>query len=66
MDGICDVCERAGQLDVVSSGCAPVTYLACADCCERGAEGLEVAATWYLLEGGSEAAEAYLSRVQTH
>ncbi|MEY4890354.1 MAG: hypothetical protein RIQ75_1484, partial [Pseudomonadota bacterium] len=65
MDGICDVCERAGQVDLVSSGCAPVTYLACPDCSERGAESLKVAATWYLLEGGSEAAKVHLSRIVT-
>ncbi len=65
MNGICDVCERAGQVDLVSSGCAPVTYLACPDCHQRGAESLEVAATWYLLEGGSEAAEQHLSRIVT-
>jgi len=63
MADLCEICEREGALELVSSGCAPVTYAACPACRARRAESLEVAATWYLLEGGGETAEMYLARM---
>lgn len=63
MNACCDICARTAELALISSGCAPVTYAACAECREKRAESLEVAALWWLLEGGSEAATTHLARM---
>lgn len=64
MSACCDICGRTAELALISSGCAPVTYAACAECRENRAEGLDVVALWWHLEGGSEAAMAHLARMK--
>lgn len=63
MTRLCDICGRPDALELVPSGCAPVTYSACTNCSSRGAENIDVAAMWWFLEGGSETAEAKLSSI---
>ena len=64
MSACCDICGRTAELALISSGCAPVSYAACFECQENRAESLDVAALWWHLEGGSEAAMAHLSRMK--
>lgn len=61
----CDICGQRAQLTLLSSGCAPVTYAACQMCRAKRAENIDVAITWYHLEGGTDASNAYLSRLVT-
>ena len=59
----CDICGQPAQLALLSSGCAPVTYAACQVCRAKRAENIDVAITWYHLEGETDASKAYLSRL---
>ena len=63
MTNYCDICGRDAEVALVASGCAPVTYAACESCRGRGAEGIGVAALWWHLNGGGEAATAHLNRM---
>lgn len=42
----CQICGKDDSLQVISSGCAPVTYLACSECIERQAENIDVLMVW--------------------
>jgi hypothetical protein len=64
MSTCCDICGRTAELALISSGCAPVTYAACAECRENRAESLDVIALWWHLEGRSEAAMTHLARMK--
>ena len=64
MDACCDICGRKTELALISSGCAPITYAARKECRENRAESLDVVALWWHLEGGNEAAAAYLARMK--
>lgn len=59
----CDICGRSDKCTLMSSGCAPVTYLACPDCQAARAENADVAVTWIHLEGGPEHAPKHKYRM---
>jgi hypothetical protein len=49
----CDICGRERPCSIVASGCAPVTYCACDECCSHGAENLNVIMTKLVFAGGN-------------
>lgn len=63
MAGSCDICGRVAECDLISSGCAPVSYSACAECDKRRAENVDVAALWVHLHGGAEIKDEHLIRL---
>ena len=63
MSNCCDICGRADNLKLMSSGCAPVTYAACGECRGRRAESLDVVTYWWYLEGGTDASSTYLNHI---
>lgn len=61
----CQICGRDGSLETVSSGCAPVTYLACSVCCERGAENIDVLMVW-LSQSPSDLAKQHVLKLTSY
>ena len=51
--GVCDICGREAVCNLISSGCAPVSYAACSECIDRRAENIDVAALWVHMRGGA-------------
>ena len=64
----CDICgEAVDKVVLVSSGIAPVTYGACANCEERGAENLGVLSFWIAASGGPDSLPtAFTSGLTSH
>ena len=63
MSDLCDICGRDAACELVSSGCAPVSYTACADCSHRHAENIDVAALWVHMRGGLGVQDAHLQNL---
>lgn len=60
MSDICDVCGKEQACELMSSGCAPVTYSACSECRNRRAENIDVAALWVHMHAGGSVYDEFL------
>lgn len=61
MTELCDICGREALCELISSGCAPVSYTACAECKNRRAENIDVAALWVHMRGYESMPDAHMT-----
>lgn len=62
----CGICEREEKTQLRHSGIAPVSYFACSECLERGAEPLEIVLLWIMHSGGLGTEAQLADRVISH
>jgi len=60
---LCDICGREAACDLISSGCAPVSYTACSECKNRRAENIDVAALWVHMRGGAAVRDDHMANL---
>lgn len=63
MADLCDICGRESACELISSGCAPVSYTACAECKNRRAENIDVVALWVHMRGGAEIQDVHMTNL---
>lgn len=63
----CDICNSPNeQVELISSGIAPVTYGLCAECKKRGAENIGVVSFWIASNGGPDTAPDFCLRLVSY
>lgn len=65
MSDACDICQQRGEINLVASGIAPITYGKCGDCMERGAENIGVISIWLASYGGPQNAPEYCEQLSS-
>ena len=63
---ICDVCGSGKNVEIRSSGIAPVSLAICEKCNGMGAENLDIVLVWIYENGGEEFAQPFKTRLVSH